>query len=84
MSPSSGIADPTLGQRVGAVVELAGDSAPSAACDILAYARRQLADYKVPERLEVVSQISRTTLGKVDRASVLALISDGHMASNVS
>jgi acyl-CoA synthetase (AMP-forming)/AMP-acid ligase II len=80
-----GIPDQVLGQRVAALVQLAGEPVRGAVrdvlvCDILAYAKRQLADYKVPERLEVVARIPTTTLGKVDRASAVALISDAKAA----
>jgi non-ribosomal peptide synthetase component E (peptide arylation enzyme) len=33
-----------------------------------------LADYKVPETLEIIDQIPRNTLGKIDRQSVLTMI----------
>jgi long-chain acyl-CoA synthetase len=71
-----GIPDQVLGQRVVALVQLADGPGPGVIPDILAYTKRQLADYKVPERLEVVAQIPRTALGKVDRASAVALLSD--------
>ncbi len=41
--------------------------------DILASARAQLADYKVPEYLQVVAAIPRNSIGKVDRASLRSL-----------
>jgi long-chain acyl-CoA synthetase len=76
-----GIPDQVLGQRVAALVQLAGEAAPGAVRDILAYTKQQLADYKVPERLEVVAQIPRTTLGKVDRLSAVTLLSDAKAAA---
>jgi non-ribosomal peptide synthetase component E (peptide arylation enzyme) len=48
----------------------------SVLADILADARAGLADYKVPEWLEIVDEIPRNALGKIDRKSLLALISD--------
>jgi acyl-CoA synthetase (AMP-forming)/AMP-acid ligase II len=68
----SGLRTRRGGQRVEALVELVGEPEPGAVDDILAHAKRHLADYKVPERLILVAQIPRTTLGKVNRASVLA------------
>ena len=43
---------------------------------ILDAARTQLADYKMPERLQVVSSISRNGIGKIDRKALLALAAD--------
>jgi len=42
--------------------------------EILDCTRKQLADYKVPERLTVVREIPRNTLGKVDRKSLAAML----------
>ena len=47
--------------------------------DILADAKARLADYKVPEWLEVVDEIPRNALGKIDRKSLLAMISDSRV-----
>jgi long-chain acyl-CoA synthetase len=64
-----GLPDPELGQRVAGFVQLA-DSAQSVDPDeILAFATKRLADYKVPETLEIVDRIPRNTLGKIDRQS---------------
>ena len=43
--------------------------------EILAGVTALLADYKVPESLEMVDEIPRNTLGKIDRESLLAMIS---------
>jgi acyl-coenzyme A synthetase/AMP-(fatty) acid ligase len=40
---------------------------------ILDAARTQLADYKMPERLRVVSSIPRNAIGKIDRKALWAL-----------
>jgi acyl-CoA synthetase (AMP-forming)/AMP-acid ligase II len=47
--------------------------------DILADAQARLADYKVPEWLEVVDEIPRNALGKINRKSLLAMISDSRV-----
>jgi acyl-CoA synthetase (AMP-forming)/AMP-acid ligase II len=66
-----GVPDPDLGQRVAGFVQLA-DSAQSADADeILAFATERLADYKVPETLEIVDKIPRNTFGKIDRQLLL-------------
>ncbi|MDB5607131.1 MAG: hypothetical protein JWP25_4031 [Bradyrhizobium sp.] len=71
-----GIPDAILGQRVVGLVKLADDADKSALADILADTRARLADYKVPERLEVVTEIPRNALGKIDRKSLQAATSD--------
>jgi non-ribosomal peptide synthetase component E (peptide arylation enzyme) len=43
--------------------------------EILAGVTALLAEYKVPERLEMVDAIPRNGLGKIDRESLLAKIS---------
>ena len=42
--------------------------------EILAFATERLADYKVPETLEIVDKIPRNTLGKVDRQLLVTRI----------
>ena len=68
-----GIPDDTLGQRVVGFVQLEHDASPEIVNDILDAAKTQLADYKMPERLQVVSSISRNGIGKIDRKALLAL-----------
>ena len=71
-----GVPDPDLGQCVAGFVQLA-DSAQSADLpEILAFATERLADYKVPETLEIVDEIPRNTLGKIDRQLLLTMISE--------
>jgi acyl-CoA synthetase (AMP-forming)/AMP-acid ligase II len=78
-----GIPDDTLGQRVVGFVQLEHDVPAEIVNDILGAARTQLADYKMPERLQVVSSIPRNGLGKIDRKALLALTGDaGHGAAS--
>ena len=72
-----GIPDHTLGQRVVGFVQLEHDASPEIVNDILDAARTQLADYKMPERLQVVSLMPRNAIGKVDRKALLALTANG-------
>jgi len=67
-----GIPDPVLGQRVAAVVQLSSGAGNAALGDILKDTRRQLADYKAPERLWAVDAVPRGPLGKVDRRAAAA------------
>jgi long-chain acyl-CoA synthetase len=62
-----GVPDAVLGERVAGLVQLTENASPTAREDILASAKVALADYKVPERLEIVSEIPRNGLGKIDR-----------------
>jgi acyl-CoA synthetase (AMP-forming)/AMP-acid ligase II len=71
-----GIPDDTLGQRVAGFVQLEKNAPSEIASEVLEMVRSRLADYKVPERLQVVATIPRNALGKTDRAALLAMI--GH------
>jgi len=72
-----GVPDATLGQRVAALVQLRDTPHGDVLDDILASTRAQLADYKVPERLKIVDEIPRNTLGKIDRRSAVAILLEG-------
>jgi UrcA family protein len=72
-----GVPDADLGERVVGFVCLAAGWSQYLVDDILAGARVQLADYKVPESLQVITEIPRNTLGKIDRASLRSLPAAG-------
>jgi acyl-CoA synthetase (AMP-forming)/AMP-acid ligase II len=66
-----GVPDERMGERVAALVETDGEvdvDALAAAC------RRQLADYKVPERIEVIDALPRNAMGKVVRTGLADLL----------
>jgi acyl-CoA synthetase (AMP-forming)/AMP-acid ligase II len=69
-----GVPDPDLGQRVAGFVQLADGAQSLDLNEILAFASQRLADYKVPEALEIVDKIPRNTLGKIDRQLLLAMV----------
>jgi long-chain acyl-CoA synthetase len=75
-----GMPDPVLGQRVAAVVQLSSDAGDAAFADILRDTRKQLADYKAPERLWAVDRVPRNSLGKVDRRAAAAAAMLGRAA----
>jgi acyl-CoA synthetase (AMP-forming)/AMP-acid ligase II len=75
-----GVADPVLGQRVAAVVQLSSGVSDSALGAVLGDTKRQLADYKVPERLLAVDAVPRNSLGKVDRRAAAAMAMLGKAA----
>jgi long-chain acyl-CoA synthetase/feruloyl-CoA synthase len=70
-----GVPDEELGQRVAGFVRLAGPSGQYVLGDILASAKAQLADYKVPERLQSIAEIPRNAIGKIDRRSLVSMLS---------
>ena len=70
-----GVPDPDLGQRVAGFVQLADSAQSLDVTKILAFATERLADYKVPEVLEIVDKIPRNTLGKIERQLLLTRIS---------
>ncbi|HVH63603.1 MAG TPA: acyl--CoA ligase [Candidatus Dormibacteraeota bacterium] len=55
------------GEVVVAAVVLKGEATEK---ELIGFARERLADYKVPSRLYIVSQIPRTATGKIQRRSV--------------
>jgi acyl-CoA synthetase (AMP-forming)/AMP-acid ligase II len=75
-----GVPDPVLGQRVAAVVQLSSGSGNGALGAILNDIRRQLADYKAPERLWAVDAVPRGPLGKLDRRAAAAAATLGKAA----
>jgi long-chain acyl-CoA synthetase len=68
-----GVPDPDLGQRVAGFVQLADGAQSVDVNEILAFAAERLADYKVPETLEIANKIPRNTLGKIDRQLLLTM-----------
>ena len=75
-----GMPDPVLGQRVAAIVQLSSGAGNAALGAILNDTRRQLADYKAPERLWAVDAVPRNPLGKVERRAVAATAMLGRAA----
>ena len=69
-----GVPDPVFGQRVAAAVRL-HPGAQATPEDLLSFARRQLAEYQTPERLEVVDALPHNATGKVDRHAALRALS---------
>jgi long-chain acyl-CoA synthetase len=71
---ATGSADPELGEVVVAAVRLRDTASPDTIEDILELTRARLADYKVPVRLQTVSQLPRNPQGKIDRRALSKLI----------
>ncbi|HTX62691.1 MAG TPA: hypothetical protein VMD28_03580, partial [Acidimicrobiales bacterium] len=60
-----GVADPSYGEMVVAVVEPAGDRVPSEE-ELIAHVKTRLAGFKAPRRVRVVTSVGRTPSGKLD------------------
>jgi acyl-CoA synthetase (AMP-forming)/AMP-acid ligase II len=73
-----GVADDVLGQRVFGFVKIANVVRPTIVADILAFAARQLASYKVPEGLAVVDDFPRNALSKVDRRTLTVMAEEAN------
>ena len=69
-----GVPNDEWGEEVKVVVTLHPDHAPSdaLAADILAFAKRRLAGYKVPRSLAFVDELPRSPAGKIQRGKVRA------------
>jgi long-chain acyl-CoA synthetase len=67
------VPDERLGERVAALVERESDAELTA--DLLrAACATELADYKVPERVEFISALPRNAMGKVVRTGLVDLL----------
>jgi acyl-CoA synthetase (AMP-forming)/AMP-acid ligase II len=67
-----GIPDPVLGERVNAVVE--ADSVEVNPDRVRSFVAGRLSDYKVPERVVVVTELPRNAMGKVDKNAVRRIL----------
>jgi long-chain acyl-CoA synthetase len=68
-----GLPDERLGERVAAAIVL-DDGADLSVDDIAERCRRELAKYKVPERIVVLPSVPRNAMGKIDRTVVRGLV----------
>ena len=66
-----GLPDPEMGKSVLAIVELRPGEHPSAD-EIIAFARRDLAHYKCPRRVDFVDHLPREPSGKVRKSELIA------------
>jgi long-chain acyl-CoA synthetase len=66
---SAGVPDPYYGETIRAYAVLK-DGARASAEELLAHCAANLARYKVPSRIYLVSELPRTTVGKVDRKAL--------------
>lgn len=71
-----GCPDPVLGERICAVVVPQPQQPPPTLADLVAYLRqeRQVAAFKLPERLHVMAQLPRNPVGKVLKRELRRLV----------
>jgi acyl-CoA synthetase (AMP-forming)/AMP-acid ligase II len=60
-------ADPLLGEDVGVAVVLTDQAHPA---DVLAWAEKHLAEFRIPRKWYIVQELPRTSRGKVNRSQV--------------
>jgi oxalate---CoA ligase len=66
-----GVPDEKYGELVGAAVTLGADAETA---DLIAHCREQLAAFKVPARIDVLTEIPRTATGKIQRRKVAEVV----------
>ena len=71
-----GVPDNVLGQRVFGFVKIVNLTTPVIVAEILDFAARQLASYKVPESLAVIDDFPRNALSKVDRNALVKMAAE--------
>jgi long-chain acyl-CoA synthetase len=69
-----GMPDPRLGQRVAAFVQLAPGVEEEALAAVRTHVAAHLADYKVPERWQIVEAVPRNAQGKIDRNQLSTML----------
>jgi acyl-coenzyme A synthetase/AMP-(fatty) acid ligase len=70
-----GLPDAVLGQRVFGFVKLSGGATETIRSEILRNVATRLASYKVPKGLEILDELPRNALSKVDRNALLTMAS---------
>ena len=66
-----GLKDPEWGRRVHAIVEPRDPSSPPERGEIISYAKRRVAPYKVPKSVEFVDAMPRSAATKVNRGRLV-------------
>lgn len=69
-----GIPDPRVGEKGCLFAVLKPGSPPISLDQVVSFLRGKVADYKLPERLELIDEFPMTPTGKVKRADLIALI----------
>ena len=72
-----GAPDPVLGEVGVAFVVPAPGSAPPTRDALRSWCRDRLADYKAPDRIEVIDDLPLTSLHKIDKRALVARVTEG-------
>lgn len=72
-----GVADPTWGEQVGAVVQPADPAAPPSVTELFAHCRASLAPFKTPRAWFRVAEFPLTPSGKIQKFVLKQWIADG-------
>jgi acyl-CoA synthetase (AMP-forming)/AMP-acid ligase II len=67
-----GVPHQEMGEEVKALVVPADPSAPPDPAELVAWCRDRLASYKCPRSVDVVDDIGRTTMGKINKRALRA------------
>jgi len=67
-----GLPDPVLGQIGAAAVVPTDPGAPPSADELRAWCRERLANYKAPDRVEIVADLPLTSMAKVDKRALVS------------
>jgi acyl-coenzyme A synthetase/AMP-(fatty) acid ligase len=78
-----GIPDAVLGQRVFGFAMLADGTKDTVVSEILRNVAARLASYKVPERLQILDELPRNALSKVDRNRLQAMALETEKAAKI-
>ncbi|MDH3705738.1 MAG: AMP-binding protein [Acidimicrobiia bacterium] len=65
-----GVPHPEMGEELKALVVAEDPTAPPDEAEVLAWCRERLSHYKCPRSLDVVADIGRTTMGKVNKRAL--------------
>jgi long-chain acyl-CoA synthetase len=77
-----GIPDAVLGQRLFGFVMLAARTRDTVVSEILTNVATRLASYKIPEGLEILDELPRNALSKVDRNRLQAMATEADKAGH--
>jgi len=73
-----GVPHPEMGEELKALVIPRDPTSPPSAQELIAFCRDNLSHYKCPRTLEIVDDIGRTTMGKVNKKALRAPYWVGH------
>lgn len=67
-----GVPDPDMGEQLKALVVPVDATAPPTEADVIAYCRERIAHVKAPKSVEIVSDLGRNSMGKINKRTLRA------------